>query len=968
LKQQGPVGVDAPVTALFLERPTARLGPLASETDFYAAYEWSLDPHLTCEDAIGQLARELDRLADAPAGWQREEVATNTYLLSCSLLNGIDEYLRGPTLRLPAQIAHSRVGRIVLKAAGLGLPRRTLSSVRRWRQDLQSGLDPLFQAWIAGASDAGCLKECAKILAAVLRHRQPAGLLESRLGIPSAFSRLDMTHHDVLDLGREFVKRCPDRSQPILLIGLRTAGTYLSTLLGPYFKTEGYENVDSLTVHPKKGPSGQEWAQLRRYSRQGFTAVIVDDPPKSGATIFCGMEIAGRAGFDVGRIKVLLPEGARLNGELSEGSLISLDEKQWRKPRLLDGDAVEARLTEYFANVGYTGVKILRRRRLEQPRGGGRGAALNRIFEVRLESPHGTTEHLSVLAEGVGHGYLGYSAFIAAQRLSKLVPTLLGLRDGILYSEWFPQREVPRESRAERDRIVQRTAAYLAARTRLLSLPKHRRQGKAVHENGIDLLTQSLSRAYGRLLADAIMHSRIARRLCRLECPVPTLVDGNMDRANWIDGPDGPLKTGYHREGLGKTKLNLVDPAYDVAETILGWNLSSEEEERLIDLYIQQSGDIDIRRRLFVNKLIAGAWAIKSSIDGLFEVGHTPEARLDYHRRYLRGWEFLTVQSARFCGARRDQLRPPKWDRPLVVIDVDGVLDRRLFGWPCTTAEGVEALSLLSDGGFSIALNTARSVAEAKEYCGAYGLIGASAEHGAYVWDAVSQRGRRLLDDESFRQIEVARQHLGKIPGVFIDDRHRHSIRAYTFEKKPLSLLSGMLVSVRNFSIADARPVPLPTLLVSQLLSTLRLDRLSFHHTVIDTTILAKGVDKGTGMEALRDLISVENPDITAVGDSKPDIPMFRKATRSFAPAHIPCRREAELLGCKVAGRSYQGGLLEAAQTLVAKSRPRPTQLPTASEGEALFADILRAADRRNVRSLAGALLVRETYDYFIRR
>jgi len=54
-----------------------------------------------------------------------------------------------------------------------------------------------------------------------------------------------------------------------------------------------------------------------------------------------------------------------------------------------------------------------------------------------------------------------------------------------------------------------------------------------------------------------------------------------------------------------------------------------------------------------------------------------------------------------------------------------------IFGYPCTTAAGIEALSLLSGNGVSMALNTARSIAEVKEYCHAYGLAGGVAEHGA---------------------------------------------------------------------------------------------------------------------------------------------------------------------------------------------------------------------------------------------
>ena len=83
-------------------------------------------------------------------------------------------------------------------------------------------------------------------------------------------------------------------------------------------------------------------------------------------------------------------------------------------------------------------------------------------------------------------------------------------------------------------------------------------------------------------MLDIPMRAWIQQRLYRLNCPFPTLIDGNMGYAEWIEGKFGPLKTGYYGHGLGKTQLNAIDPAYDLAETILSFALSPEEESRLI--------------------------------------------------------------------------------------------------------------------------------------------------------------------------------------------------------------------------------------------------------------------------------------------------------------------------------------------------------------------------------------------------
>jgi hydroxymethylpyrimidine pyrophosphatase-like HAD family hydrolase len=963
------------------ERVPVQRDKLPAETNFYSAYDWCLDPHLTVGEAIERLAGEIDRLPSTPGGWQTVEVTTNMYLLSCSLLNGIDEYVRGHTLRLPAQLAKTRPGRIALWATEKvteTLPKQNRTRVRRWKEEWENGLDGFFVVLARRDSDPASFAESAQKLSGLLQSQLPSDLLDLRLGVPSAFGRLDLTHFDVLTLGRRFVQQYPDRSHPILLLGLRTAGTYFSALLRSFFKAEGYQQVASLTVQPKKGPSRRERKELARYAKQGFTLAIVDDPPNTGDTIVLAVDIARQAGFDLARIKALVPTHPATRNwanTLPDWLVITLEPERWRKHQLLDPKNVENRLAEYFTRQGFSDVRVVGSRRADELNAGlqngsnrNRGAMLKRIFEVQLWTPQGKNETRYVLAKSVGLGYLGYPAFLAAHRLSDFVPPVLGLRDGILYTEWLPQHSGAGDVRSDREIWIETTAAYVAARTRLLSLPKRRAAGKAIHENGLVLLAKSFGRAYGRFVLDVPMRSWIQQRLYRLHCPFPTLIDANMGHAKWIEGKFGPLKTGYYGHGLGKTQLNAIDPAYDLAETILSFALSPEEEGRLIRRYIEYSGDTEVGQRLFMNKLLAGLWTMESAQEHLFGVMQTGQRQQELHRRFLGAWDFLIVQTARFCGARCRPSRPGSWRQPLVMLDIDGVLDQRVFGYPCTTAAGMEALSLLATHGYSVALNTARSAAEVKDYCEAYGLAGGVAEHGAYLWDAVAQCGQPLVDQETMVQLDELREQLRRIPGVFLDDRHQYSIRAFMFEMRPRSLLLRLLNSIRSFGVGQGVPTPLPTLVVNHLITTLRLDRLSFHHTMIDTAIVAKDTDKGTGLTALRDRVLGPDAETIAIGDTEADLPMFRAATRSFAPAQISCRRRARLLGCEISRYRYQRGLLDIVRTLLGCGPGGdPIERANESDGETLFLDLLRAADHPNARALVRALFDRATFRIFVR-
>ena len=173
-------------------------------------------------------------------------------------------------------------------------------------------------------------------------------------------------------------------------------------------------------------------------------------------------------------------------------------------------------------------------------------------------------------------------------------------------------------------------------------------------------------------------------------------------------------------------------------------------------------------------------------------------------------------------------------------------------------------------------------------------------------------------------------------------------------------LVATLVKAIRSLGVGDGALAPLPTLLVSHLMAELGLDNLCFHHTSIDTTVVAKEVDKGTGLSALRDWVLGPDAETIAVGDQEPDLAAFRVATRSFAPANIGCAREARLLGCRIARNSYQRGLLEIARALAGADgrrvdRPVESKMPSGHSPD-LFLDILRAADRKWTTNLIDAL------------
>src|SRR6185312_804268 len=334
------------------------------------------------------------------------------------------------------------------------------------------------------------------------------------------------------------------------------------------------------------------------------------------------------------------------------------------------------------------------------------------------EGPAACVETRYVLAKSVGCGFYAYPAFLAGQRLAEFVPDLLGLRDGILYTEWLPQSEGASVDVLERSHIVERTAKYAAARVTSLSLESDRTPALGLDSyspaGGFHVFAKNLCGAYGNKVTSKLMGHSVRERLCLRTSPFPTLVDGKMAPSEWIVGPSGMLKTDYEHHGFGKHELNVSDPAYDLADTILQFGLSADEERDLLRYYEESTRDISVKNRLFFYKLLAGFWSLSRSLEALNKQPcHRPQR--------------------------------PEWHSSVIALDVDGVLDRRMFGFPTTTASGIRALRCLHAHGYALAINTAWSAREVKEYSSAYGLVGGVAEYGSYIFDAVGKHERILV-------------------------------------------------------------------------------------------------------------------------------------------------------------------------------------------------------------------------------
>jgi len=956
-----PVSPRAP--GLCLRKPLLG-GPLASEATFYARYSWCLNAFPTIREVVRHLSEELDKLESAREDWQQSEVITNVFLLSCAITDAVDDYLAGNTYDfskvgqiLPLARLGLRAVKSLIKAASR-LRAARLFRLRRWRNSWAAAVTEFLQhSMVAAIPERQTLLQLRDRLTNLLPADFPRPLWNYRSRIPAFFRSRDFAPSDGLELGRKFVAAFPEPQRPVMVLGLRTAGSFLAPLLCAYLKT-AFRDADWTAVRPRKGLAASERDALLRAARRKARVLIVDESIHTGATVAKAVRLLRHAGLSDENIVILNPvEPAfpdwRLSQtwqSLSKIKVLTLEPRERYKQQLLESHAAETRLSEYFKARGYVHIHVapsvktqeLNRQWREQPQERV-DVRLKRVYEVHLKDAAGANEVRYVLAKSVGWGWLGYHAIRAGEQLATFVPPILGLRDGILYTEWFPQGQDSGHFNLNRNAWVQCIGSYIAARARRLSLgtdpsPDLAREGR---HKGCEILASALSRAYSSRIVSTLKRPRIQRELARQKCPMPVLIDGKMSREEWVFADSRLLKTDFEHHGQGKNELGVTDSAYDLADAIFHLQLSEQESAELLRLYIQESGDIYVEKRLFLNKLLVGICAQDRATLGL-QNPRLQSHRQEFHRQYISAWNFLVGETVRECGRLCRHPREVRWHTPLVVADIDGVLDRMVFGFPSTTAAGVTAVSLLHAHGFAIAVNTARALHEVKQYCRAYGFAGGVAEYGSVIWDAVREQERVLVNTESLRQLEQAQDALRRIPGVFLNGDYQYSIRAFTYQ--------------------GGYTKPLPPLLVQDVLASLKLDRLEAHHTGLDTAILAKEINKGAGLLSLLAFVALPADNILAIGDSEPDLAMFRVANRSFVPGNISCRDQADLLGCYVATLPYQPGLLQIARKIVhpdggACDHCQSVETSWPKDND-LFASLLSVADKKPF-----SLLLRNSFD-----
>ncbi|HEY2764590.1 MAG TPA: HAD family hydrolase [Pseudonocardiaceae bacterium] len=864
---------------------------------------------LTVADLLADLAEVARLLADRITAGD----VLDAYLLAAGAVQIVEDHLQRDSLALRRAAGHLRDRGVpawitfVLSALATGCER--LRALRpserrtaRWRDESARLRDTLARRLIAPPGVAAPLGDeitLARRLTGRVAALHP-GLPGAVLRIPSCFRSFDQHPDDMVVLATRYAGKYPERDRAVLVLGVRTSGSYLAPLVAAALLAQGFTEVRSETARPEHRLRTPVRRSSRWVTRRGGRVAIVDDPPTTGHAVRQVARQVVRGGVAERALTLLLPLFDEVPAPLRTYDSIVLPVGEWSIHRRLEPAAAAAALASLWGRPP-AGVHHLP----GDPDLPGRGHH-RALFDV--VSPDG--ERRTVVAAGAGVGYFGRHALAVARALPGYLPRTHGFVDGVVFRDWLPADQRLGAVCAE---DVPELAGYVRARAAALPAADDHSARLAGRQPVWEAGSRVLQEGYGRLgvLLRPVLLDPVLRGLCSV--PRPSVIDGATGVTHWFRDQGALRKVHADVRAFANTDLACYDPVYDLAG---------------IDPGARDAGVVAALR---------DAMACDDERFLIYQLVHLWDRRRTgaaAHRESARAVQRY-VAGALLSGLTRSQ------DGPLCALDVDGVLESDALGFPIITPSAALALRSVIAHGYRPVLATGRSLDEVRERCESYGLTGGVAEYGAVAYDHSTGTVLDRVPAADQRTLAEVRDALCSTPGVSVDQDYRHIVRAHR---------SG----------PDGNRRSLPAALVRTVLAGIGTGH---RLRVIDgdgqTDLVAAGVDKGGGLRALADLLGTcTDPQgiALAVGDSAADLPMLALARHSYAPANADAQVRAA--GVHLLRRGYAAGLAQAVQRLIGH-RPGSCPMcrpPVPTAGSAALLTLLDA-QRAGARGLPVAVV-----------
>lgn len=729
----------------------------------------------------------------------------DTFLLLCGLSQMAEDYLErdlAQMARLGAMLGRRSpaLGSAVAHLSGFVATIRghCLQEVRvaSWQVHLERAIEAAAERVISPTAaprrDALQMR-CRRVLEE--STTLPRDLTDQVLKLPACFRAADQRPEDCMAIAQAFAHRWGEPRRPLVVVGIRTSGSYLAPLVAAALRSLGFADVSTISCRPAHGLRRRRAQLISAASAQGGLFLVVDDSPVGGRTYHAAAQQLIALGVRRTSIVLLVaPLHRPLPRALAGYQTVTLPWSEWCIHRSLEPEAVRDSLgrlllgrraeivrpdgSRTWVTVGSIGD--VRRIALAPVRDlkAGRSHVRARYRASVIDRDSGERWEAGIYVKGTGYGYFGAHSVEVSGRLTAFLPPVYGIDGSLLFRAWIPDenRFDPRTGSATQ--LATRVATYAAARRERLSLAFDPTEGMDVPSAAWRSAADWLQLPFGgaRLLARSAAH-RASRRLLRP--PSPAVVDGSMALARWYGPEATALKVDYDERGL---ELLSCDPVADVAWAAADACLVLDQHQtfslRARQHFQELTGEVvDDERWLllrtvhllaYLNRL-RWAWSgetpvrwDRSELAGAIDAAR--RALSQTHREYVSAVYFADV-------VRRER-------GPVCAVDLDAGLVTETLGYPALTPLAALSLRTMARHGYRTILVTRRPISEVREICTAFRLAGAVAEGGSVLHDPNRGRHQVLVDRESRRALRVVRQWL-RSQGALVDSTYAGTVAAY---------------------------------------------------------------------------------------------------------------------------------------------------------------------------------------------
>lgn len=760
----------------------------------------------------------------------------------------------------------------------------------------------------------------ARDISSVLKEMRSASpqVLGKVLRLPSCFRSFDQQPEDLECLVQDFAARWPDRFQPLVVVGIRTSGSYLAPLCVSYLKALGFRDAVFITYRPGRKFQSHERKILESVTRRGGRVLVTDDPPATGASLLKATAELEKTGIPSQSITLLLQlfgSEKTLSSALQRYDTILLPWEAWSVQARLEPLSMHMMLDDIFSNEYYVN-SVERLPLAERKWARSHIRALYQVNLTDIETGREVTRKLFV--EGAGLGYFGEHSLAVKSAMGDFLPEVYGFRDGLLVRAWLPEqnRVAGLKGVLEAD-YVTNLVTYVQKRHHVLAVPADVSREMIGENSSWEVASNLLSKVFGRawVMARVLFLDRLARRL--LEVKNPSVIDGKMDIDNWFvdDTGDRALKKiGFSERDFSNLDLFSFDPVSDLAGLAASRPIK-DFSERIRQTYQELSGE-----KINPERWLLYQWIHLWDKQRLYKTDPAESSKAISRL-------FQNYYSEVFF---KDLALSP--DGPVCALDVDGVLETDTLGFNILTPASALALRALVLHGYRPVLATGRSLDYVRDCCQAYPLAGGAVEYGAVIYSHVTGKVELLLSEEDCRSLDRLRAELSAIESIFIDQSYHYAVRAYQKDANG----NRRNLSPDDVSLAIEK---------SGLDSAVRI--IPGEH---QTDFMLASIDKGIGLRCLleeldKDACAESRPLAFAVGDTVSDAPMFALAQRSFVPGHAAMSLDQPRIK-RMAG-PYQSGLSQAVEVVLGHKPGACQQCKPApfSPERGLFLDLLSAQE-----------------------